>query len=819
MMPFFLEKWKEAENWMKSVAFPAIQETLFKTTTLKRPFSKALCIDDDRSFCLFIQRLGRSLDIQVDAVYSCEEAKRAIENTEYESFIIDGHLPDGSGFELVAWIREKKGLTIPIGFISRIYQDAASFRILKDSLKVDYVLEKPIRPSEVYQLLRQLSHLQPQPTVSQPVSDHLLADLKENYQKTIPDKIERLEKIILAIQKNPAIENLQLLKLEVHKIAGSAGSYGYPAVSEICKNLELDLIKQMALAKQGTLNPYWFFSLDDFFTQIKLFFQIEPSESHFHHLQRFRYLPFVYIIDDDPAGSALLEASKSDLPFNILIEPRPDRAIQTLVTADFFPQIFLVKRSYPSSILNGYDLIQAFYHKHDSSTTTTGIMVDGKSLEEPAEALLQGMTWIADTSFPPSLLLSFLDQIPFRALPLPYHVMAIDDDPDVCQYILKTLKYTGLDVQTIDDIQNVEVMISQTQPDLILLDIHLIDEFGIRLLEKIRNVLKYKKLLIGILTITEKETYLLQKCYELNVDEIIFKPLEAGVLQRKVAYLLQKQAYREVFEAPKIAPELEHRKTFERYLNKLQQEPHIPFPKVLCLFEFENFGSFVQEDQEEILLLVSKHLEKLLRKHEMASYLGEGRFALIFQGYDPYFVRLFMHYCLDQLRLQMQKRFPLDIQINGNLFVLPKGEQGEQIFQRGDDFLSEIRKLPNREPVQLNVSAMEPIRREVAIFCDSVSEREGLTNLFKSQDFKVNIFSSWEENSSSFFLSSTLLIFIDSLVEKEGVFILTKLFEQNFSQIPIFCLSHKPQLEELENFFKKIDYFKHPFKLLLWMKV
>lgn len=80
--------------------------------------------------------------------------------------------------------------------------------------------------------------------------------------------------MILAIQKDSSIAHVQELKTEVHKIAGSPRSYGYPQVSHLCKALEQDLVKQLELAKTGKIDPDWLSSLDSFFSQMKWHFQI-----------------------------------------------------------------------------------------------------------------------------------------------------------------------------------------------------------------------------------------------------------------------------------------------------------------------------------------------------------------------------------------------------------------------------------------------------------------------------------------------------------------------------------------------------------------
>ncbi len=272
MLPFFSRKWKLVQQWMQMAIDPTMQRSMVEETAFFLPFRKILCIDDDPAFCRYIQRFVQALNFKLDPVYSIEEAKDKIEKqSDYQAFIIDGDFPDGSSFELIAWIREKKTLQIPIGFISRIYMDATSFRILKEKLRVNYVLEKPLNPYEADQLLRHLCQSEPQFIIT----EDLLINLKANYQKTIFDKLEQLEKMILTIQKHPSYTHLRTLKEEIHKIAGSSSSNGYLKVSELCKNLELELANQMHSEYQEECDRKWLASLDNFYTQIKFYFQME----------------------------------------------------------------------------------------------------------------------------------------------------------------------------------------------------------------------------------------------------------------------------------------------------------------------------------------------------------------------------------------------------------------------------------------------------------------------------------------------------------------------------------------------------------------
>lgn len=236
-----------------------------------------LCVDDDIDFCRYLQRLGHLLGVRLDRALSIAEAKKKIEgNNDYQAYIVDGHLPDGSGFDLARLIREKKGTKVPIGFVSRFYQDAASFRLLREILHVDYVLEKPIRPEDVENFLVLLCGIQkPEENKKEEFPNEILSDLVDEYQKSIGEKIENIEKLLLEVEKNPSLENLSALKTEVHKIAGSAGSYGYKKAGDLCKALDNKLKELIDHFPDQGVPADWINSLDEFYGKLKIHFQMD----------------------------------------------------------------------------------------------------------------------------------------------------------------------------------------------------------------------------------------------------------------------------------------------------------------------------------------------------------------------------------------------------------------------------------------------------------------------------------------------------------------------------------------------------------------
>lgn len=818
MLFFLKKKWEETKNWLRGVVSEPVQTHFYQDAEGQQPICRVLCVDDDKSFCLFMQQLAHSFGIQVDIAYSIKEAKEVIEaNSEFKAFIIDGHLPDGSGFELIAWIREKKELTIPIIFISRIYQDATSFRVLKESLQVDFVLEKPIQSNQIHQLFVQLCKLiSLQTKLSDFFSDTLLLDLKMNYQKTIPDKIERLEKLILNAQRDLNIEHLQILKSEVHKIAGSAGSYGYGVISELCKNLEIDLDNQIDLFKRGQFNQIWLESLDAFFTQVKLHFQMKIPEFEFQSSLKTGFLTTIYMVDGNKQVLDEFTQSTQHLEVEALTELHPDQAISTLLAADFYPEILLFNAHYSSTSLTGYELIKAFYQNNDELTSVIALMVEEQSLESQIEALQKGMSVIIAKPFLSSLLIPLLEQIPFRPFPLKFNVCVIDDDSDICGYILNTLKFTGLEVKTIQNISDLENIIKQNQLDLILLDIHLTDPTGVGILHRLRNDWGYQNLLMGMITLKQQDTHLIQQCYDANINDLLFKPLERGVLQRKISLLLKSETEKRLLGKTEIQWNWIDGQTFERYLKQLKDQHQVLFPKLLCVFEIEGLFDVSMEIKRIINEYMNVSLENLFRKYEVAARLESDRFAIIFHGYDPNFVQLFMRDFLQQMYTYLQKHLlTKPIYIHAVFLLLSRGVDIDSIWQRTEELFCQV-KQQEKKPVSLIMDPTYGASKEIYIFDDEKQSIEFFESLFKEQGFKLQVF---EDIDKIPHFGSKLPLFIlrGSFAEAKGLHLLKKLMYQHQIQIPLLHLPHLPDREFLMTILNKVHYFDSPFALAIFI--
>src|SRR5699024_9505404 len=135
-------------------------------------------------------------------------------------------------------------------------------------------------------------------------------------------------------QKSPKAQELIELKSEVHKLAGSSGSYGFTEVSRLCKALELELADQIELAHHSIPSASLLASLDDFFSKIQFLFQlvVESQQQIVAILLSCTLQPPLYLLDLD-FYSFLFSSNRIKKDIVMVVEEDPAEAISFLISA------------------------------------------------------------------------------------------------------------------------------------------------------------------------------------------------------------------------------------------------------------------------------------------------------------------------------------------------------------------------------------------------------------------------------------------------------------------------------------------------------
>ena len=210
---------------------PAVEAQAIEATTDYQKL-KLLVAEDNSDNQLLIQVLLQKLGIQAVIV---ENGHKAVERVLLEHFdlvLMDMQMPEMGGEEATALIRHA-GMDLPIVALTANVMSEDQSRYLKAGCQA--VLSKPIVQKDflaVIQRFCQTSTTLDDQLALQLASDPVIMQLKQDFKLGLPALLKEVQLWLSAC-------NWSQLQYEAHSVKGSAGSMGYPQLTELMSKLEL----------------------------------------------------------------------------------------------------------------------------------------------------------------------------------------------------------------------------------------------------------------------------------------------------------------------------------------------------------------------------------------------------------------------------------------------------------------------------------------------------------------------------------------------------------------------------------------------------
>lgn len=115
-------------------------------------------------------------------------------------------------------------------------------------------------------------------------------------------------------------------------------------------------------------------------------------------------------------------------------------------------------------------------------------------------------------------------------------ILIVDDSEELLEILSTFLQMRGYDVKSVSSVKPVRNLLSDFEPDVILLDVRMGGDDGRKLCREIKE--KHTKHIPIILTSASPE--LLKDYEECNADAIIEKPFDIHTVEKKVNSVLHK---------------------------------------------------------------------------------------------------------------------------------------------------------------------------------------------------------------------------------------------------------------------------------------
>lgn len=355
----------------------------------------------------------------------------------------------------------------------------------------------------------------------------------EHYQTTFAARVVLLEQAEQALQTgtlSPA--QRQSAAREAHRLAGSLGSFGYEAGSELARSIE------QLLDAAHPLTPTEVSQVTSLVAALKQELDHPPNSLSNWWLEP--QFPVVLVIDQDAAFTEQLR--KDAFAWGLRVE---DATFATAKQMEKPPQAILLSLQDP---IEDQPLLQQLTAQFP--TVPMLVLTGQDSLTDRVAVARLGVQRFLHQPIAPTEVCEAITQVLSKSLTRQSRVMILDDDRAVLDALRGLLQPWGLQVTTLQDPKQFWTVLTVAQPDLLVLDLEMPTFNGIDLCRVVRQDSKWGNLPIVVVTAhTHVES--IQRVFAAGADDFIGKPVVGPELVTRVISRIDRSRLQQELETMK----------------------------------------------------------------------------------------------------------------------------------------------------------------------------------------------------------------------------------------------------------------------------
>ena len=351
-------------------------------------------------------------------------------------------------------------------------------------------------------------------------SDALRA-LRERFRETSAGTIALLDDLARHLGAEPAApETIEALRRELHRVHGTAGSYGFSEASRLAAKLEQRVAAwEQDPALESTQRAT---IIGHFVSALRLAMSAEAGLGHAPVARR-----RMMLIDVSTPYARRLRAEAALRGYQLTTARASDLTPATL--REVAPHVVVLPLEHVSDIR---DL---------TTSANAGIiaLTDGTSHTDAAPSTTSGISMV-DQADELGSLFDLADRLSLGSSTAGATILVLDDDPSILTIVQFLLESEGVRIMTCDTPNELHQQLAAAAPSLLVMDVRMGDVSGIELAHELRTLPAYRDLPIVLISAdTEERTQ--EQARRAGVDDFIAKPIAAPDLRACIARHLERQ--------------------------------------------------------------------------------------------------------------------------------------------------------------------------------------------------------------------------------------------------------------------------------------
>ena len=469
-----------------------------------------------------------------------------------------------------------------------------------------------------------------------------LRKLRNDFVAQVPDKVHALEQSWAAIRENPnEAQAANALYRLAHSLRGSAGTFGFVALSDA--SLSLETLAKSLLDCASPLTDEFTGQMTALFLLLKQAAsssQDSTEQDRGGQLRSKRSMHLdesdnkvVFLLQDDPHVAQDLAVQIGHFGYKTKIFAKVEGLAQALIQSP--PVAIIMDMNFPGGGAN----IAADLWPHREGRVAIIFISTLSDIRFRLEAIRAGGEAYFTKPVDVSRLVDKLDALSSGLPSDGYRVLVVDDDIALSHYYALTLTEAGIFAETANDAQSAVRALKDFDPDLILLDAHLPECSG----PELANVLFQDEAYTG-----EPVVYLYtdQEALEAGIgkDDYLRKPLQAKDLADVVGNRIARSRHlRSLVARDCLTGLYNHKRTREQLDAEVARSERHKGIFSFVMIDIDHFkainDAYGHFAGDRVIKSLARLLRQRMRKTDYIGRFGGEEFAVVLPNTDQHNAR------------------------------------------------------------------------------------------------------------------------------------------------------------------------------------
>lgn len=605
-----------------------------------------LFLEDDQDLQSLVCAYLRERGYEVESARTVKEARNILSLIRVDAAIVDGLLPGMTGTDFIQELRQTQP-TLPILFASAFWKDLKSHDQLTRRFKVSRVMHKPYTPQELLIWVEQVLAQRPPPPPPKTLAegtrvdddmDATLQALRAEYGTRLGEKMRELMAAMeRARAANPeALEEAYQL---VHKLHGTAGSYGFHAVSGAARHLE-SLLKPAREAKGAADWRALDAALHELATVARSISPASPQAQALGGDAKSKTPAIeveprgtVLLVDEDAAWLADVERMGKERLLRVLTARTLDEAVTEARRHRLDGVLLHVDLGGKEG---GFAAAERLRAEPELRELPLGFFGAGGDVTYRIAAIHCGASLYLPRPFSAVELSEAVERMVSARRPERSRVLVLDDDPEAVHALSAALTSQLVEVVGLENPYRLVDVLAEQRPDLLLLDVEMPGPSGFDLCRIVRSMPEWQGLPILFITAHTGVEFRVA-AFQAGADDYLAKPVMREELRARVQSRLERaRLARDRAERDVLTGLLLRRPFLENLRARLAEAQRTGRPLSLGFLDVDRFKKVNDTHGhlagDRVLMQMGRLLASRFRKEDLRCRWGGEEFVVALMG-------------------------------------------------------------------------------------------------------------------------------------------------------------------------------------------